>query len=77
MGYSVIVRFRDLKDGGHIYNIGDAFPRDGSSVSEERISELASKKNKVGVPLIKEDEKKPVRKKGARKRAERNTELSE
>lgn len=79
MGYSVIVRFKDLQDGGRIYNVGDAFPGNGSSASEERLSELASNRNKIGVPLIKKEAEPemPVKKKGARKRAERGAGLSE
>lgn len=51
--YKVIVQFADLQDNGHIYNIGDDFPRKGKRrVSAERIYELASYKNKIGKPLI-------------------------
>lgn len=51
--YKVIARFADLKDENHIYEIGDTYPRKGSKPSEERIEELASDKNKIGIPLIK------------------------
>ena len=51
--YKVIERFADLQDESHIYEIGDTFPRKGSKPSEERIEELASDKNKIGIPLIK------------------------
>ena len=52
MAYKVIARFKDLQDKGYIYNAGDIFPRVGLSVSDERIAELASDKNRRGVPLI-------------------------
>ena len=52
MAYKVIKKFRDLKDGNHIYEIGDDFPRSGAEVAAARIKELASSKNRIGVPLI-------------------------
>lgn len=48
----VIKKFTDLQDGNHVYNVGDVYPREGYTPSEERIAELASNKNKQGVPLI-------------------------
>ena len=50
--YRVIAFFIDLKDGEHPYSVGDAFPREGHTVSEERIKELASNRNKRKMPLI-------------------------
>ena len=50
--YRVIASFIDLKDGEHPYSVGDAFPREGHTVSEERIKELAGNKNKRKTPLI-------------------------
>ena len=64
--YKVIVRFADLQDKSHIYEVGDDYPRKGLDPTFERIRELASDKNKIGVPLIEEVEKpKPKRKKKA------------
>lgn len=51
--YTIIHRFRDLQDGNHIYNVGDKYPRKGRS-KKERIDELLSNENKIGVPLIEE-----------------------
>lgn len=48
----VIKKFTDLQDGNHVYNVGDVYPREGYTPSEERIEELASDKNRQGVPLI-------------------------
>lgn len=48
----VIKRFTDLQDGNHVYNVGDVYPREGYTPSEERIAELASDKNRQGTPLI-------------------------
>lgn len=54
MGYKVITRFKDLCDSKHQYNVGDDFPRVGVTVSEARIYELTSDKNKMHKPLIEE-----------------------
>lgn len=51
--YMVIHKFRDLQDGDHIYNVGNKYPRKGRS-KKDRIDELLSCENKVGVPLIAE-----------------------
>lgn len=48
----VIKKFTDLQDNNHVYNVGDVYPREGYTPSEERIAELASDKNKQGTPLI-------------------------
>lgn len=50
--YEVIKKFTDLQDGNHIYNVGDTYPHDGYTPSEERITELASDKNRQKNPLI-------------------------
>lgn len=51
--YKVISYFTDLQDHNHPYNVGDIFPRNGLKVSEERLKELSSNKNKQNKPLIK------------------------
>lgn len=50
--YKVIKYFTDLQDNEHPYNAGDTFPRDGLTVSRERIIELATASNKQSTPLI-------------------------
>lgn len=63
----VIIAFADLQDDGHIYNVGDEYPRAGVTVSEERLEELASNRNRRGVALIVEEgteEDAPEAKKG-------------
>ena len=54
--YIVIHDFKDLQDKGYVYLKGDKYPREGKQVSEERIQELMSDKNKIGNPLIKEQD---------------------
>lgn len=53
--HKVIVRFKDLKDNGHLYNVGDVYPRKGKRASKARIAELSSTENKRGVALIAEE----------------------
>jgi len=52
MGYRVVKYFTDLQDNNYAYHVGDSFPHDGMTVSEERLAELSSDKNKRGTPLI-------------------------
>ena len=59
--YRVIHKFYDLKDNDLAYSVGDTFPHDGVDVEAERIAELASDKNRLGVPLIEEIAEKPKR----------------
>ena len=59
--YKVIKSFTDLQDNNYAYYVGDTFPRNGVEVEVERIAELASDKNRLGVPLIEEIEEKPKR----------------
>ena len=54
MKYTVLKHFRDLQDDGYVYHEGDNFPREGLSVSQERIDELSSNGNKRCIPLIAE-----------------------
>ena len=51
MAYKVIKTFKDAQDG-YMYHVGDKFPHSGAEASEERIEELASDKNRRGMPLI-------------------------
>jgi hypothetical protein len=66
--YKVIKYFADLHDNNHPYNVGDSFPREGVTVTEARLAELAGSNNKQGVPLI-QAVKKPTAKR-AKKTAE-------
>ena len=52
--YKVIKHFTDMQDGNFAYEIGDTYPRKGMSVLPSRIKELATDKNRQGVPLIEE-----------------------
>ena len=66
--YKVLKYFTDLQDNGHPYNEGDIFPRDGLIVSESRLQELSSTKNRrkeVLIELVEEEvqeEPKPLTK---------------
>ena len=59
--YKVVHKFFDLQDNSHAYSVGDTFPHNGVEVDAERIAELASNKNRLGVPLIEEIAEKPKR----------------
>ena len=52
--FKVIRYFTDLQDGNYPYNVGDTFPREGKAVSADRIKELSTAANKIGVALIEE-----------------------
>lgn len=52
MMYRVIKRFLDLQDGSRPYEAGETFPRSGKTVSEARLTELSTSKNRQGTPLI-------------------------
>ena len=66
--YKVIERFADLNVNRHEYNPGDIFPREGFVVSEERLAELSTDKNRQKRPLIEEvEEKKPAKVKAEEK----------
>lgn len=52
MGYRVIRFFYDLTDSAHPYNVGDSFPREGLAVSDKRIAELTTDKNRLKAPVI-------------------------
>ena len=59
--YRVIKSFTDLQDNNYAYYVGDTFPRNGVEVDAGRVAELASDKNRQGVPLIEEIVEKPRR----------------
>lgn len=59
--YKIIESFTDLQDKNYVYYVGDTFPRNGVEVDAERIAELASDKNRLGVPLIERVAEKPKR----------------
>lgn len=57
MRYTVIRDFTDLQDNNFKYRVGDKFPRPGMKVSDERIDELSTTKNRRGLPMIEEEPK--------------------
>lgn len=50
--YKVIKYFTDLQDEGYAYQVGDTYPREGLSPTDERIAELSSSRNRQEKPLI-------------------------
>ena len=73
--YRVIEYFEDLQDGGRSYNVGDVFPHGNKTVTDERLAELSSNKNRRRIPLIKMvDEPKAEKPKKVTKKAVEETE---
>lgn len=66
MGYKVIKPFTDLQDGRYVYQVGDDFPRLGANVTQERIAELTSTKNRRKEVLVKEVNMAPERRRKRR-----------
>lgn len=52
MKYRVINMFTDLQDKEYAYQVGDTYPREGLSPTDERIAELSGSRNRQGKPLI-------------------------
>ncbi len=55
MKYKVIRYFTDAQDNEYAYHEGDTYPREGLSVSEQRIKDLLSGNNFQRVALIAPD----------------------
>lgn len=52
--YRAKVYFTDAQDNDYVYNVGDKYPREGRTVSEERIRELSTPFNSRGIEIIEE-----------------------
>ena len=52
MAWVARVTFADFEDGKRLYLAGAPYPRDGLTVSEERLAKLAGSDNLAGYPLI-------------------------
>lgn len=57
--YKVIKHFTDLQDNNYAYHVGDDFPREGVTVTPERLEELSGDKNRRGIPVIEKEEPLP------------------
>lgn len=62
MKYRVIKYFTDLHDNNYPYSVGDTYPRQGITVSNGRLAELAGSNNKQGQPLIELVKEAPAKK---------------
>lgn len=51
--YEAIEYFTDNLDKGYAYNVGDVYPREGYTPTEDRIEELAGTDNARRRPVIK------------------------
>lgn len=62
--YTVLITFGDKQDSGHIYHVGDSYPREGYTPEQARIDELSGSENAFSKPIIAEiAEKKTTKKK--------------
>jgi hypothetical protein len=52
--FKALTTFTDLQDNNYKYQAGDIFPREGLEVSDERLTELLSDKNRRHKPVIEE-----------------------
>jgi hypothetical protein len=52
MAYKVIVTFSDLEDNGHLYSVGDVYPRKEVTPTLDRVEFLLSCRNLLGKPVI-------------------------
>ena len=52
--YQAVEYFTDNLDNGYTYNVGDVYPHEGYTPTEERIQELASDLNVRRRPVIAE-----------------------
>lgn len=69
--YRVVHEFYDLQDSCKYYLPGDTFPREGLSVSDERLEMLASDRTTLGVPVIvKVEDEKPAPRKRVKNNAD-------
>jgi len=54
MAHRVVRRFQELKHDGHIYEVGDSYPKEGSKATKARLEELSTTKNKYKKVYIEE-----------------------
>ena len=57
--YRALTHFTDLQDDNYKYHAGDEFPRKGLKVSDERLKELLTDKNRRHKPMIEEVKEEP------------------
>lgn len=71
--YRVIVAFNDRLDGGYLYTVGAAYPREGMSATSNRVAELLGSDNLQHKPLIEEIKEAEIVPEGTKKkRGKRN-----
>lgn len=59
LAYKVVRRFKELKQDGHIYEVGDEYPVEGKKVTKARLEELSTTKNKYNQVFIEESKQTP------------------
>ena len=59
LAYKVVRRFKELKHDGHVYEVGDEYPKKGEKATKARLEELSTTKNKYGQIYIEEVKEAP------------------
>ena len=64
--YTGLITFGDMQDSGHIYHVGDSYPREGYTPEKARNDELIGSENAFGKPINAEiaEKKTTMKKKG-------------
>lgn len=44
--YKVVREFKETKHDGHVYEVGDPYPKEGEKATKARLEELSTSKNK-------------------------------
>ncbi|MCT6925397.1 termination factor Rho [Metasolibacillus sp.] len=50
--YKVVQRFKEVKHGGHIYEVNDYYPVEGKRATKARLNELSTTENKYNSIFI-------------------------
>ena len=52
--YKVVREFKDTKHDGHVYVVGDTYPKEDAKATKARLEELSTTKNKYKKVYIEE-----------------------
>lgn len=52
--YKVVREFKETKHDGHVYVVGDSYPKEGEKATKARLEELSTTKNKYKKVYIEE-----------------------
>lgn len=52
--YKVVREFKETKHDGHVYEVGDSYPKEDAKATKARLEELSTTKNKYKKVYIEE-----------------------